>query len=207
MNGRSARFFQKILWRWKREKKEEDDMKQEKGQKNGSGTPADCGCQPALPEYWGLGVFCILIGAGAIWIARDYPYGTPTAMGPGFVPTAIAAILVLLGLLIVLLRGRDVREPEKENSGTGAAAPASAARWLGTLRVIVFIIGGIIFFGAALRNIGLALSTFVLIALVSFARPDAKTLPVLVLAASITAAACVLFVGMLSLEIAVFPEL
>jgi hypothetical protein len=158
-----------------------------------------------LPEYCALGLFCIVTGGGAIWIARDYPYGTLTAMGPGFVPTAIAAILALLGIVILLLRGSDVCEDERKKE-PGETMPRRAGMPLDRLRVLALITGGILFFGATLRGLGLAISTFVLVVLVSLAQPGNKASFVLLLATSITAAACILFIALLDLAIAVFPE-
>jgi hypothetical protein len=156
-----------------------------------------------MPEHCALGLFCILTGVGTILIACDYPYGTLTSMGPGFFPTVIATILILLGIVIALLRGRDVREEERKGE---ASQTLDRSMVFGTLRVIVCITGGIVCFGTALRSLGLALSTFVLVVLVSFARPKVKALSVLFLAASVTVASCIVFVFLLSLEVTVFPE-
>jgi hypothetical protein len=161
----------------------------------------------SLPSNVVLSLFCIGLGAGAIWIAFDYPYGTLTAMGPGFVPTAIAAILVFLGVLIGLGRAKDEPEaageaapetPEPEALGIGAL--------LGTGRVMMFILGGIILFGATVRSIGLAISVFVLVVLVTYARQRVSLLPTLVFATAVTAATCILFVTLLGLETPVLPR-
>jgi hypothetical protein len=157
-----------------------------------------------MPEHYVLGLFCIFIGIGAIWIARDYPYGTLTAMGPGFMPTVIAAILVLLGIVIMLLRGSDARN--EGQTKTSENTPCRSNMMLGTLRVIVFITGGILLFGVSLRGLGLAISTFVLVVLACLAQPDVRMPSVLLLAVSITVASCFLFVMLLGLEVPVFPE-
>ena len=157
-----------------------------------------------MPEHCALGLFCIFIGVGAIWIARDYPYGTLTAMGPGFMPTVIAAILVLLGILIMLLRGSDV--PGEDQAKTGETTPCHPGMMFGTLRVLVFITGAILLFGASLRGLGLAISTLVLVVLACLAQPGVKLLSILLLAVSITVSSCFLFVTLLGLEVPVFPE-
>jgi hypothetical protein len=181
----------------------------EMGQMNSANE--DSGQSPAtsslqIPEYLVLGAFCIVVGIGAIWIAREYPYGTLTAMGPGFVPTAIAAILVVLGILIIIMRGRDVREEAVEEVQAGTSRPSRAMVLFGIARVLFFVLGGIVFFGVALRALGLAISTFILVILVSLARPGVKLLPVLLLAAGVTAASYVLFILLLDLQINVFPR-
>lgn len=159
-----------------------------------------------IPEYWALGLFCIVVGLGAIWIARGYPYGTLTSMGPGFVPTAVAAILVVLGVIVILLRGSDVKDEEMEEKPAVSQGPGSALVLLGVARVLFFVVGGIVFFGFALRRLGMGISTFILVLLVSLARPGVKIRPVLFLAAGITIASYVIFILLLGLQIDFLPK-
>lgn len=46
------------------------------------------------------GALLILLGGGAIVEARENSFGTLMHMGPGFFPTVLGVILVLLGILI-----------------------------------------------------------------------------------------------------------
>ena len=41
------------------------------------------------------------IGAAAIYIARDYRFGSTTKMGPGFFPTLLGGVLIAFGVAIV----------------------------------------------------------------------------------------------------------
>ena len=43
-------------------------------------------------------------GASAVLLARDYPFGSTFKMGPGYFPTVLGVLLVLVGL-VVTLRG------------------------------------------------------------------------------------------------------
>jgi hypothetical protein len=56
------------------------------------------------------GGLMMLIGLGAVAMARGYRMGTLTDMGPGFFPTVLGAMLVLVGIGIALTgrRGEDL---------------------------------------------------------------------------------------------------
>jgi hypothetical protein len=163
-----------------------------------------------LPSNVVLSLFCIGFGGGAIWIAFDYPYGTLTSMGPGFVPTAVAGILAFLGVLIGL--GREKDEPEETSEAAGetpereTARPLSIAGLLGTGRVMLFILGGILVFGSIIRSVGLAISVFALVVLVTYARQHVRLLPTLAFGAAVTIVTCIVFVTLLGLETPVLPR-
>lgn len=50
-------------------------------------------------DFW-AGIMFIGFGVLAIVISRDYPIGSAMRMGPGYFPTWIGAIMVLLGAII-----------------------------------------------------------------------------------------------------------
>jgi hypothetical protein len=53
-------------------------------------------------------------GAAAMFIARDYPFGTSLRMGPGYFPRVLGGILVLFGLY-VMVRGLRINEKIQGN--------------------------------------------------------------------------------------------
>jgi len=57
-------------------------------------------------DFWS-GLMFIGFGLLAVIIARDYPMGSAMRMGPGYFPTYLGAILVIIGAIIA---GRSVRE-------------------------------------------------------------------------------------------------
>jgi len=59
-------------------------------------------------DVWG-GLMLIAIGAAAVLIARDYPFGTALRMGPGYFPTVLGAVLCAFGLY---LAARGVRSTD-----------------------------------------------------------------------------------------------
>lgn len=179
--------------------------------------------EPAPPNRWHtslqwdviesptLGLFCILLGASAAWIARGYDNGTLIEMGPGFVPTAIALALLFFGVVILLMRGRDLRpaakkaaSPETASESDDVGERRKALKVIG--RVMFFILGSIILFGLTLRPLGLLASTFLLVTSCSFAQRETRILSVLILAAVITLAASLLFVGILGMEVPLLPR-
>ena len=56
------------------------------------------------------GLLFLAIGAGAIVVARAYPFGTAMRMGSGYFPTVLGGILVLFG---VFLMTRGARSKER----------------------------------------------------------------------------------------------
>ncbi len=62
-------------------------------------------------DFWG-GMMLIGIGAAAMFIARDYRFGTASRMGPGFFPTVLSLILIAFGVAIMaagLRRGEKIQ--------------------------------------------------------------------------------------------------
>src|SRR5262245_52508872 len=49
-------------------------------------------------DFW-TGVIYVLFGGAAFWIARDYGFGTASRMGPGYFPTVLGALLMLIGAI------------------------------------------------------------------------------------------------------------
>jgi hypothetical protein len=52
---------------------------------------------PDSKDFWS-GMMLIAVGAVAVYIARDYPFGNALRMGAGFFPVVLGVVLVLFGL-------------------------------------------------------------------------------------------------------------
>ena len=87
------------------------------------------------------GVLIMAIGGAFLLLGRELEFGTSFRMGPGYFPTVLSVILILLGGAMVALAWR---RPAEE--GTLGRLP-----WRG----IVLVIGATFFFGLALRGLGL----------------------------------------------------
>jgi hypothetical protein len=149
-------------------------------------------------SHFPLGMFCILLGAAALWIAQDYDTGTFISMGPGFFPKAVSGLLILLGIVILLLRGRDLPAAEKDARET----PPLAA----SLRIIGSVTASIIVFAAALMPLGLPFSTFVMVAIAGLGHSGSRPSTILLTAAALAILATILFAWLLGLQIPVLPE-
>ena len=60
-------------------------------------------------DFW-AGLMFAGIGAAAMFIARNYPFGTTLRMGPGYFPRVLGGILILFGVYVMV---RGVRSEEK----------------------------------------------------------------------------------------------
>ena len=54
-------------------------------------------------DVW-AGLMLIAIGAAAIFIARNYPFGTALRMGPGYFPVVLGGLLIVFGLSVLAHR-------------------------------------------------------------------------------------------------------
>jgi len=62
-------------------------------------------------DFW-AGLMLIGIGAAAMFIARDYRFGSASRMGPGFFPTLLSMILIAFGggiMAVGLRSGEKIR--------------------------------------------------------------------------------------------------
>lgn len=145
-----------------------------------------------------LGIFCILLGAAALWIAQDYDTGTFISMGPGFFPKAVSGLLILMGIVVLLLKGKDLPAAESD----GGAIPSLSAR----LRIIVCVTASILVFAAALMPLGLPVSTFLMVAIAGLGHSGSRPISILLTAAALAILATILFAWLLGLQIPVLPE-
>src|SRR5262245_37487849 len=51
-------------------------------------------------DFWS-GLMLIVIGGGALFLGRNYAFGSSLRMGPGYFPTILGASLVLFGAYFV----------------------------------------------------------------------------------------------------------
>jgi hypothetical protein len=101
------------------------------------------------------GGFTIGLGAAAIWIAQDYPFGSLRRMGPGFFPTALGWILVGLGTVIAaggVLRGGLLPRPEWRNMIAVLAALLAFALMLERFGLIAAAVALVVIAAAADRS-------------------------------------------------------
>ncbi len=97
-------------------------------------------------DFW-AGIMFIGTGAAAIFIARDYPFGSTMRMGPGYFPSMLGGILVLFGIYVMvigLLRNEKIQ-----------------GRW--SLRALIVLPLSLVLFGVLMKHAGFMPALAVLI--------------------------------------------
>ena len=97
-------------------------------------------------DFW-TGVLYIVVGLGALLMARNYTFGSTARMGPGYFPTAVALLLVAIGATITV---RSL-----------FADGASIARIV--FKPIALVLGSTIAFGFLINRTGLIVAALVLV--------------------------------------------
>ncbi|QCI66855.1 tripartite tricarboxylate transporter TctB family protein [Phreatobacter stygius] len=136
-----------------------------------------------------FGLFLVGVGALALVLISDLPMGTTARMGAGYVPRALAVIIILFGLGLggrALLAGH-VGLPE--------------IAW----RPLALIAGAVGLFALLLPRLGLALTSLAVVITAGFASHDVRFRENIVVALSLAAFAVGLFVYALGLPLAIWP--
>lgn len=124
------------------------------------------------------GVVFIALGAGfGLSALLGLEIGTALRMGPGYVPLALAAVLLTLGVLILL------------SSLKAPGAPVGPLAWRG----MAFILPAPVLFGLAVRPLGFVPAVFAATLLAAFAAPRMRPGPALILAVAVTLFATLVF--------------
>ena len=124
-------------------------------------------------------------------LARQYRFGTPARMGPGFFPTILGGILAALGLSLSI--------PAFVRSGDPLPR-------LG-LRPLLTILAAIIVFALLLQPLGFVLAAIILVLLTAFADPELRPVETAGLALVLTAFSVGIFVLLLGLPLNLWPDL
>lgn len=128
------------------------------------------------------GAVVALVGAVFALSARGLPDGAPGQIGPGFVPTAVGIIAVVLGLAIAARGlGRHGRLPRIE------------------MRPVLAIFASVAAFGLLIRAAGLAPALVATAAVASLGSENGRFPHILALALSVALASSIVFVVLLGL--------
>lgn len=134
----------------------------------------------------------MFVGIGAYFAieALNYDLGTPFRMGPGFMPVALGAVLIGLGLAVIVKGWRSEADAE--------AKPAPP--W----RAMVLIPLAIIFFGFAIRGLGFLPTVFIGAAVTSMASRMNSIVAALTISLGLTALCALVFVFGLRMNVPLF---
>jgi uncharacterized membrane protein len=133
-------------------------------------------------DLW-AGLLLIAIGAAAVFIARNYGFGTALRMGPGFFPIILGGVLIVFGIYLL---ASGLRQPEK-----------IAGSW--SLRALVILPLSLILFGVLMEHGGFVPAMIVLIFGSATASTEFKFVEALLFSLGLTALSAAVFVWALGL--------
>ena len=137
----------------------------------------------APKDFW-IGVLYLFAGIVGWIMARDYPFGSASRMGPGFFPTIVSLILVIIGFASIV-RGYLL-----------VGNPVGHMPW----RALGLIAGSSVAFGLIVRPVGFIVASAVLILMSAAAsshfRLSWRSMVGLVLLIAVSAAVFVQGLGM-----------
>lgn len=138
-------------------------------------------------DFW-AGILFFIVGVLALWFGRSYVFGTATRMGPGYLPTVLSWMLVLIGLFLSL-----------------RALVEDGARIEGSLvRPQVFVLLAIVVFGLLIERFGLVPTVVVVTLLAALASREMRWVETVALALGLAALCVTLFVYLLGQPLAVW---
>jgi len=134
-------------------------------------------------DFW-AGLLLIATGGLAIFIARNYQFGTSLRMGPGYFPTVLGALLILFG---IYLAANSLRVDAEKIEGT----------W--SLRALIILPLALVLFGLLIDRAGFIPAMLVLIVGSATASTQFNLIEVLLFSVFLTALCVVVFIWALGL--------
>jgi hypothetical protein len=138
-------------------------------------------------DFWS-GLLFIAIGALAAYLGRDFVFGTMTRMGPGFLPTVLAWLMMGVGA-IILVRSLVLK---------GEAIQASR------FRPQILIVVAILLFAQMIDRVGMVPTVFVVTIVAALAAEEMRWRDTLLLAVGLSAVCTLLFIMVLGLPMRPF---
>ena len=141
-------------------------------------------------DFW-AGVMFIVIGGAFAGFAQQYEFGTGARMGPGYFPTMLGVLLLLLGVLVSF-------------GATSKSQPETAVAKIGW-RELILILGAVALFGFTLPWLGMVGAVTLLILVAAFASHEFKWKETIGLIVVLLILSYLLFVKGLELQFPVWP--
>lgn len=130
----------------------------------------------------------VLFGLGVLVGGSTYSIGTLTRMGPGFLPVAFGALMIVLGLgMLAAARNSDT--------------PSPAGSWRGAFTVSAAMLA----WALLVEHLGFLLATFALVVIVSLAERGIHPLRVIVLALGLSGAGYLIFIYCFAVPLPLLP--
>ena len=141
-------------------------------------------------DFWSAVMF-VIFGLLFIFWSTDYQFGTAQRMGPGYFPTVLGALLVVLGMFV----GWPAVKPHAEET---IVEPIG---WRG----LTVILGAVILYGVLLPRVGFVISMAVLVILSAMASREFTWKAALLSTIVLGVGSYIVFVKGLDLQFAVWP--
>jgi hypothetical protein len=133
-------------------------------------------------DFW-AGMMLIVIGAGAMFISRDYRFGSALRMGPGFFPTILSGVLIAFGICIMAV---GLKKGERIEGSL-------------SLRALIVLPLSLVLFGVLMEKAGFVPALVALVFLSAASGREFKFVEVSLLTALLTVASAALFIWGLGL--------
>jgi putative tricarboxylic transport membrane protein len=133
-------------------------------------------------DFW-AGMMLLGIGAAAMFIARDYRFGSALRMGPGFFPTILGGILIAFGICIMAV---GLKSGEKIEGSL-------------SLRALIMLPLSLVLFGLLMQLAGFIPALVALVLMSAASGREFKLMEVLMLTVVLTVASVALFIWGLGL--------
>ena len=134
-------------------------------------------------DFWS-GVMLIVIGGGALFMARNYQFGSSLRMGPGYFPVLLSAALVLFGVYFVV-------------QGLRAGGEKLEGSW--STRALIIVPLSLVVFGLLIDRAGFIPAMLALIIISAAASKEFRLVEVLLFSAFLTAMCVAVFIWALGL--------
>ncbi|MBB6310213.1 tripartite tricarboxylate transporter TctB family protein [Xanthobacter tagetidis] len=139
-------------------------------------------------DFWS-GLLLVAIASAALFYISSLEIGTALDMGPGYFPLMIAAVLAVMGAVLVV-RGLAVEGPE--------VPPMN-------LRAGALILGSFLVFALLLDRFGLVVAILAQTVVASFASRESVLWQSVLFGAAMAAGSVALFIWLLGLPVEVWP--
>jgi hypothetical protein len=133
-------------------------------------------------DFW-AGMMLIGIGAAALFIARDYRFGSTLRMGPGFFPTILGGILIAFGVCIAAV---GLRSGEKIQGSL-------------SIRALILLPLSLLLFGILMQLAGFIPALVALVFVSAASGREFRLMEVLLLTVVLTVASVAVFIWGLGL--------
>jgi uncharacterized membrane protein YfcA len=141
-------------------------------------------------DFW-AGVMFIAFGLFFAGFGTQYTFGTGARMGPGYFPTALGVILMLLGLVVAISATRPKATEEKVDKFAWST--------------LLLILGSVVLFGILLQPLGVVVSIFVVVCVASVASHEFHWISALINAIALILLSLGIFVYALKLQFPIWP--